>query len=77
MQVSENLTKTDVPLVIEAPVEGEVMVMQAACAGAGRASTIRTNSRSVARIHAHQVAWSMKLFIKYLFMNKTTRLTRS
>ena len=68
---SENLTKTDVPLVIEAPVEGEVMVMQAACAGAGRARTIRTNSRSVARTRTHQVAWSMELFIKYPVMNKT------
>ena len=66
VQVSENLTKTDVPLVIEAPLAGEVMLMQAACAGAGRSSTIRTNSRSVARTQIRQVAWLMKLFIKCL-----------
>ena len=50
------------------------MLMQAACAGAGRASTIRTNSRSVARIQIHQVARSMKLFIKYPVYEQGNRL---
>ena len=39
VQVSVNRTGTEVPLVIEAPLAGELMLMQAACAGAEHAST--------------------------------------
>jgi hypothetical protein len=39
VHVSVNWIGTDAPLVIEAPLAGEVMLMQAACAGAEHAST--------------------------------------
>lgn len=39
LQVSENMIKTEVPAFIEALLEGEVILMQAACARTGHANT--------------------------------------
>jgi len=46
VQVSVNWIGTDAPLVIEAPLAGEVTLMQAACADAEHASTTTSSART-------------------------------